>query len=90
VLEKLKPEFVSPMVAYLCSEECDVSGNIYTAGGGYYGRAAILEGKGSIIHDATIENIRDEFAKISDLSGAEEFKNAFDEVSKRLQPATVG
>ncbi|HVP04220.1 MAG TPA: SDR family oxidoreductase [Dehalococcoidia bacterium] len=89
VLEKLKPEYVSPMVCYLCSEECQVSGNIFTAGGGYYGRAAIVEGKGAILHEASIEDIRDNFAKISDMSGAEEFTNAFDEVSKRLQPATM-
>jgi len=89
VLEKLKPEYVSPMVAYLCSEECQVSGQIFTAGGGYFGRAAIVEGKGAVLPHASIEDIRDSFATISDLSGAEEFANAFDEVSKRLQPATA-
>jgi NAD(P)-dependent dehydrogenase (short-subunit alcohol dehydrogenase family) len=89
VLEKLKPEYVSPMVAYLCSEECQVSGQIFTAGGGYFGRAAIVEGKGAVLPQATLEDIRDNFSKISDLSGADEFMNAFDEVSKRLQPATA-
>ena len=89
VLEKLKPELVSPMVAYLCSEECGVSGQIFTAGGGYFGRAAIVEGKGAVLPNASLEDIRDNFAKISDLTNAEEFANAFDEVSKRLQPATA-
>ncbi len=89
VLEKLKPEFVSPMVAYLCSEECNVSGNIFTAGGGYFGRAAIVEGKGAILPSPTLEDIRDNFSKIADMTGAEEFTNAFDEVTKRLQPATA-
>lgn len=89
ILEKLKPEYVSPMVAYLCSEECAVSGNIFTAGGGYYGRAAIVEGKGAVLPHASIEDIRDNFSKIADMTGAEEFMNAFDEVSKRLQPATA-
>jgi NAD(P)-dependent dehydrogenase (short-subunit alcohol dehydrogenase family) len=89
VLEKLKPEYVSPMVAYLCSEECQASGQIFTAGGGYYGRAAIVEGKGAIVPQASLEDIRDNFAKISDLSNAEEFANAFAEVSSRLQPATA-
>ena len=89
VLEKLKPEFVSPVVAYLCSEECEVSGNIFTAGGGYVGRAAIVESKGAILPGLTIEDVRDNFAKISDMTGAEEFSNAFDEVSKRLTAATA-
>jgi NAD(P)-dependent dehydrogenase (short-subunit alcohol dehydrogenase family) len=88
VLEKLKPEYVSPAVAYLCAEECELSGNIITAGGGYYGRAAIMEGKGAILPEATIEEIRDNIGKITDMSGAEEFTNAFDEVQKRLAPAT--
>jgi NAD(P)-dependent dehydrogenase (short-subunit alcohol dehydrogenase family) len=89
VLEKLKPEFVSPVVAYLCSEECEVSGNILTAGGGYVGRAAIVESKGAVLPDISIEAVRDNFAKICDMSGAEEFTNAFDEVSKRLSAATM-
>jgi NAD(P)-dependent dehydrogenase (short-subunit alcohol dehydrogenase family) len=89
VLEKLKPEYVSPMVAYLCSEECQVSGQIFTAGGGYFGRAAIVEGKGAVLPQASIEDIRDNFGKISDLANAEEFMNAFAEVSARLQPATA-
>jgi NAD(P)-dependent dehydrogenase (short-subunit alcohol dehydrogenase family) len=86
VLEKLKPEYVSPVVAYLCSEECQESGNIFTAGGGYVGRAAIVESKGVFLPEPTIEGVRDNLAKIKDMAGADEFTNAFDEVSKRLTP----
>ncbi len=87
-LERLKPEYVSPVVAYLCSEECQVSGNIFTAGAGYVGRAAIVESKGAILGTSiSIENVRDNIEKISDMTGAEEFTNAFDEVSKRLMAA---
>ncbi len=89
VLEKLLPELVSPVVAYLCSEECQVSGNIFTAGGGYVGRAAIVESKGAVLPDISIEAVRDNFDKICDMTGAEEFTNAFDEVSKRLSAATA-
>jgi NAD(P)-dependent dehydrogenase (short-subunit alcohol dehydrogenase family) len=89
VLEKLRPEFVSPMVAYLCSEECQESGSIFTAGGGYFGRAAIIESKGAVIPNPTIEAVRDSLGKIKDMTGADEFMNAFDEVSKRLMQATA-
>jgi NAD(P)-dependent dehydrogenase (short-subunit alcohol dehydrogenase family) len=88
VLERLKPELVSPVVAYLCSEECDASGNIFTAGGGYVGRAAIVESKGAVLPGLTIEDVRDNITRISDMTGAEEFTNAFDEVQKRLAAAT--
>ncbi len=79
ILEKMKPELVSPMVVYLCSEECQESGSVFTAGGGYFGRAALVEGKGTYIDSdgpATLEQIRDNLEKIRDMSGAEEFANA--------------
>ena len=73
-LEGLKPEYVSPVVAYLCSEECQVSGNIFTAGAGYVGRAAIVESKGAVLGTGiTIEDVRDNIGKITDMTGAEEF-----------------
>jgi len=79
VLDKLKPELVSPMVVYLCSEECQETGSVFTAGGGYFGRAAIVESKGAFL-DAervpSVEEIRDNIDKIKDMTGAEEFATA--------------
>ena len=77
--EKLAPEYVSPMVAYLCSEECEETGSVFTAAGGYYGRAAMVESKGAFFDDAgkvSIEDVRDSIGKIRDLSDADEFPNA--------------
>lgn len=94
MIEKLKPELVSPMVAYLCSEECQESGSVFTAAGGYFGRAAVVEGKGVFLQhngQITIEQVRDNLEKIKDMSGAEEFPNANAEgmarVFSRLQGA---
>ena len=36
VLALLKPEYVAPIVAYLCHESCTANGGIYEMGGGYY------------------------------------------------------
>ena len=36
--EKLKPELVSPLVAYLCSEECKETGSLFEVGGGWMGK----------------------------------------------------
>ncbi len=92
--EKLKPEFVSPMVAYLCSEECQESGSVFTAAGGYFSRAAIVEGKGVFFENAgqvTPEDVRDSIGKIKEMAGADEFPNANAEgmarVFTRLQGA---
>jgi NAD(P)-dependent dehydrogenase (short-subunit alcohol dehydrogenase family) len=38
MVEKLDPAFVSPVVAYLCSEGCAVTGEIYSAAGGVVSR----------------------------------------------------
>jgi len=43
-LEKLKPEFVAPVVLYLCSEMCAESGLVVNAGGGFFNRAAMVSG----------------------------------------------
>lgn len=43
---KMKPEFVAPMVLYLCSDKCNESGSIFNAGMGYYNRAAFYTGPG--------------------------------------------
>ncbi len=36
--DKLKPELVSPLVTYLCSEECQETGSLFEVGGGWMGK----------------------------------------------------
>ncbi len=89
MLEKLTPELVSPIVAYLCSEECTESGSVWSAGGGYFGRVALVEGKGVALDpsgEITVEQVRDNWGKIKDMSGAEEFANANAEGMSRIFP----
>ncbi len=87
VLEKLKPEYVAPMVAWMVSEECDVSGNIFVAGGGYYSRAAIVEGPG-IFFDTeagiTPDMVAGKIAEIKDITGGQEFGSATEQTGKAL------
>ena len=79
MLEKLKPEFVSPLVLYLCSEQCPVTGEIFNAGMGYYNRAAVLTGPGSVVGDGATppspEDVAKAMDKIKSLGGAEEYPN---------------
>jgi NAD(P)-dependent dehydrogenase (short-subunit alcohol dehydrogenase family) len=92
-LQKLIPELVSPIVAYLCSEECTETGSVWSAGGGYYGRVAMVEGKGVFMdpgNGVTIEQVRDNWGKIKDMSGAEEFANANAEGMARIFPHLGG
>jgi len=80
LLAKLKPEFVSPLVLYLCSEQCPVTGATYNAGMGYFNRAAILTGPGAVVGDGkgipTPEAVAESFAKIKSLDHGEEYPNA--------------
>ncbi len=71
LFDKMKPEFVSPLVVYLCSKECDATGNIYNAGMGFYNRAAVVTGAGTTMGDGvnppSLEDIVDHLDTISSL-----------------------
>jgi putative sterol carrier protein len=80
VLNKLKPEFVAPMVMYLCSEQCPVTGAIYNAGMGCFSRAAIVTGPAVVVGDGltppTPEQIHGQWDAINSLDGAVESHSA--------------
>ncbi len=80
LLEKLKPEFVAPLVLYLCSEQCPVTGAIYNAGMGYFNRAAFATGPGAVVGDGKTppgpEAVAESLKKIISLDHAEEYSNA--------------
>lgn len=68
LLEVLQPENVSPLVGYLASEDCTESGKIFSVGGGYIARVAIVEGAGATFEDGfTPEDVADKFDQISDV-----------------------
>ena len=75
----MKPEFVSPLVLYLCSEQCNETGNIFNAGMGYYNRAAIMTNSGVQLGDAenppTPEQISESIEQINNMEGAKEFSD---------------
>jgi NAD(P)-dependent dehydrogenase (short-subunit alcohol dehydrogenase family) len=51
LLEVLQPENVSPLVGYLASEGCTETGRIFSVGGGYIARVAIVEGPGATFEE---------------------------------------
>jgi NAD(P)-dependent dehydrogenase (short-subunit alcohol dehydrogenase family)/acyl dehydratase/putative sterol carrier protein len=84
-----KPEFVAPLVLYLCSDRCPETGNIYIAGMGYYSRAAVITGPGRVLAEdgrvPTPETIMAHIDAISDLSGGKCYRNLSDQMAERLQ-----
>ncbi len=78
--DKVKPEFVAPIVLYLCSEQCPANGGIYNAGMGYYSRSALGSGPGSVVGDGkTIpspEAVADRLKEIKSMDDPQEYYNA--------------
>jgi NAD(P)-dependent dehydrogenase (short-subunit alcohol dehydrogenase family) len=65
------PEQVTPMVVYLCSEANEHTHEIFTAGGGRYGRIAIVTNNGWIAGQGevpSVEEVADHLEEIRDLS----------------------
>jgi NAD(P)-dependent dehydrogenase (short-subunit alcohol dehydrogenase family)/putative sterol carrier protein len=79
LFEKLRPEFVAPLVLYLCSEQCPITGCIYNAGMGYYNRAAVVSGPGAVVGDGTTvptpEAVKGRLEQIMSMEGAQEYYN---------------
>jgi NAD(P)-dependent dehydrogenase (short-subunit alcohol dehydrogenase family) len=73
LFEKLKPDFIAPLVAYLCSDQCRDSGMIFNCMGGWYSRTAIMCTNGVLLgdgkRDVSAEEIMDNWEKIAGLEG---------------------
>ncbi|NWG03491.1 MAG: SDR family oxidoreductase [Syntrophaceae bacterium] len=83
----LRSELVTAMVAYLCSDQCQSTGYILSAGGGYFSRVQIVEGQGIRFDpsdDITPEIIFENFSKITDMKNAVGHFSATDGIKKSL------
>jgi len=84
----MKPELVSPMVAWLCSEECDQNGEIFAASAGNFARVQYFATEGVQFDPAepvSIEMIRDSLGKIRDLGTARPYTGLFGMVVEKLR-----
>ncbi|MGV0748068.1 MULTISPECIES: SDR family oxidoreductase [Mycobacteriaceae] len=71
VLAKLKPEYVAPVVAYLCTEEVAETGSVFIAGGGKVQRTALFENAGATFENPpSVDEIAAQWSTIADLSAA--------------------
>lgn len=59
-LKTMDPERVSPLVAYLGHDTCDVNGEFFVVGGGRIARTVLMETQGIVEPQPTIEKIRDQ------------------------------
>jgi NAD(P)-dependent dehydrogenase (short-subunit alcohol dehydrogenase family) len=81
IAPKLDPALVAPVAAWLVHEDCPVTGEIYSAGGGRVARFFIGLTDGYASPALTAEAVRDNFAQIRDETGYTVPTGVADEIS---------
>ena len=73
VFEKLTPEYVAPVVAYLCSEEVPDTASVFIIGGGKVQRAALFQNDGVTFSGVpSVDDVAAKWNEIDDLSAAKQ------------------
>ena len=86
--ETLDPGLVSPVVAFLAHENCPVSGELYTAGGGQVSRWFIGRTKGYFTRGLSIEEVAEHFEEIRDETDYTVMNDPAEEVGQVLTAVT--
>ncbi|KJE91296.1 hydroxysteroid dehydrogenase 4 [Capsaspora owczarzaki ATCC 30864] len=69
LVKALTPEFVAPVVAYLCHDSCVDNGGLFELGAGWVSKLRWQRTRGAVIEGSmTIENIRDKWGQITDFN----------------------
>ncbi len=85
IAERLKPEYVTPGVVYLASEEAP-NGVILTAAAGAFAVARIYETEGAYLgQDLSAEAVRDSWSKIADPAGQQAYEAGQEQTQKFLR-----
>jgi NAD(P)-dependent dehydrogenase (short-subunit alcohol dehydrogenase family) len=82
---KLDPGLVAPVAAWLVHEDCPVTGEIYSAGGGRVARFFIGLTEGYANPALTLEDVRDHFDEIRDERGYSVPAGVADEIGSLVQ-----
>jgi NAD(P)-dependent dehydrogenase (short-subunit alcohol dehydrogenase family) len=67
--DEMRPELISPLVAYLCHASCEITGQAYSVGGGRVSRLFLGMTTGITEPDLSAEMIAERIAEIEDTSG---------------------
>jgi NAD(P)-dependent dehydrogenase (short-subunit alcohol dehydrogenase family) len=81
VFKKLNPEYITPVVLYLCSEACQDSGKILCAGAGLVQAAGIFVNNGVFLgpDPSTPEAVAEHWAKITETKDLKQLSNVMDQ-----------
>lgn len=82
--DALDPALVTPLVCWLASEECDTTGEVFSAAGGIISRYFIGLTPGYFKSDLSVEDVRDNWDAIRDPEGYTIPEGPQDEIGKIL------
>ena len=99
-MEALKPEYIAPVVLYLCHESCTDTHGIYEVSAGWVAKTRIQRSEGVLLRDATHsitpEAVRDNWDAICDFTTAtypnsthESGANMFDNLEKAKEEGQI-
>lgn len=69
LIKALKPEYVSPLVAWLCHQECEENGSLFEVGGGFFGKLRWERTEGKMFRlgrEVTPDTIKKSWSTITD------------------------
>lgn len=76
LFNKLQPDYVAPVVAWLCHEKCSETGGTFEAAGGWVARYRLMRSRGKVFkkkEDLTIEALERDWSSITDMQGGAHF-----------------
>jgi NAD(P)-dependent dehydrogenase (short-subunit alcohol dehydrogenase family) len=82
--DKLRPELVSPLVAYLCHRSNQAAGNFFSVGGSRFARVKVGVTPGIIAEDPTIDSVADDLDQILAEEELVFPQNVFEDVAMML------
>lgn len=71
LIAALKPEYVSPLVAWLCHESCTETGGLFEVGGGFYAKLRFERTEGVTFRlgrPVSVEDVKQSFNKVTDFA----------------------
>jgi NAD(P)-dependent dehydrogenase (short-subunit alcohol dehydrogenase family) len=72
IFKKLTPEYVAPVMAYLCTEEVPDTASVFIVGGGKVQRVALFQNSGFVFDQVpTVDDVAEHWSQIDDLSAPE-------------------
>jgi len=64
ILEQLKPEYIVPLVLYLCHEDTTETGSVFEVGAGWVSKVRLERSAGAYMKDITAEKVKENWSTI--------------------------